>query len=94
MTGLAGKQLRVWRYQFTMGDIPVGFVAYRWYTLDIERIDLPNVRSLVRASVTERPGYREHIMIPLEVEPGRGERNQCRYSRTGFPIRRSSTGRR
>jgi glutathione S-transferase len=61
---LAGRQF-VCGDQFTMGDIPVGFVAYRWFTLDIERIELPNVEAWYKR-LCERPGYREHIMIPLE----------------------------
>lgn len=61
---LAGKQF-VCGDQFTMGDIPVGFVAYRWFALDIVRISLPNVEAWYER-LCERPGYREHIMIPLE----------------------------
>ncbi len=29
---------------FTFGDIPVGISAYRWYALDIEREDYPNLQ--------------------------------------------------
>ena len=61
---LAGKQF-VCGDQFTMGDIPVGFVAYRWFALDIERIEIPNVKSWYER-LCGRPGYQEHIMIPLE----------------------------
>jgi glutathione S-transferase len=61
---LAGKQF-VCGDQFTMGDIPVGFVAYRWFALDIERIELPNVKAWYER-LCGRPGYQEHIMIPLE----------------------------
>ena len=50
---------------FNMGDIPIGFVLYRWYMLDIERVERPNVRAYYER-LTERPGYQEHIMIPLE----------------------------
>lgn len=50
---------------FTMGDIPVGFVLYRWYALDVEHPERPNVRAWYER-LTERPGYREYIMIPLE----------------------------
>ncbi len=50
---------------FTMGDIPVGFVLYRWYALDVERPERPNVRAWYERLI-ERPGYREYIMIPLE----------------------------
>lgn len=50
---------------FTMGDIPLGFAVYRWYTLDIERVERPNVRAWYER-LCERPGYQEHIMIPLQ----------------------------
>jgi glutathione S-transferase len=49
----------------TMGDIPVGGVIYRWYEMDIERPERPNVRAWYER-LMERPGYAEHIMIPLE----------------------------
>jgi len=51
--------------RFTMGDIPLGFVVYRWFAMDIPRIDLPNLAAWY-ARMGERPGYREHMMIPLE----------------------------
>jgi len=50
--------------QFTMGDIPIGGVIYRWYAMDIERPDRPNIRKWYDR-LCERPGYAEHIMIPL-----------------------------
>lgn len=49
---------------FTVGDIPVGIAAYRWYHLDIEREDFRNLERWYRR-LTERPAYREHIMNPL-----------------------------
>ena len=49
---------------FTVGDIPVGIAAYRWYRLDIEREDFPNLERWY-GRLTERPAYREHIMKPL-----------------------------
>ena len=50
--------------RFTMGDIPAGIAIYRWFTLPIERPDFPNVERWYR-SLTERPGYRTHVMHPL-----------------------------
>jgi glutathione S-transferase len=50
---------------FTMGDIPIGIAVYRWYALDIERAERPNVRAWYDR-LTERPGYQEHVMIPLQ----------------------------
>jgi glutathione S-transferase len=49
---------------FTMGDIPVGTFAYRWFTLDIERPEQPHLRQWYER-LTERPGFREHVMLPL-----------------------------
>lgn len=50
---------------FTMGDIPVGITTYRWFAMPIEREDYPHLKRWYDA-LTERPGYREHIMKPLE----------------------------
>ena len=61
---LAGKQF-VCGDQLTMGGIPVGIIAYRWFAMDIERIGLPNVEAWYER-LCARPGYRKHIMIPLE----------------------------
>ena len=63
-TWLADKKF-VCGDQFTMGDIPIGFVAYRWFALDIARIDLPHVEAWYER-LAQRPGYQEHLMIPLE----------------------------
>ena len=51
--------------KLTIGDISVGIAAYRWYHLDIEREDYANLARWYDR-LTERPGYREHIMNPLE----------------------------
>ena len=48
----------------TMGDVPVGCIAYRWYAMDIERPELPNLEAWY-ARLRERPAFREHAMIPL-----------------------------
>ncbi len=50
---------------FTMGDIPLGIATYRWFTLPIERAEFANLARWY-AALSERPGYREHIMNPLE----------------------------
>ena len=49
---------------FTMGDIPVGCFAYRWYALPIERPELKNVRAWYERLGT-RPAYARHIMIKM-----------------------------
>ena len=50
---------------FTMGDIPVGAVAHRWLEIpEIERPPFHAVRKW-RARLAERPGFVEHVMLPL-----------------------------
>jgi glutathione S-transferase len=50
---------------FTMGDIPVGIYAYRWYAFDdIERKSLPNLERWYSA-LQERPAFREFVMVGL-----------------------------
>ncbi|HVY65631.1 MAG TPA: glutathione S-transferase family protein [Gammaproteobacteria bacterium] len=50
---------------FTMGDIPVGAVAYRWLEMDgIERPELAAVGAW-RDRLAERPAFRRHVMLPL-----------------------------
>jgi glutathione S-transferase len=51
--------------ELTMGDIPIGGVIYRWYAMDIDRPDRPNIARWYDR-LSERPGFAEHIMIPLE----------------------------
>ena len=48
----------------TVGDIPVGIMTYRWFALDIERPELPNLRAWYDR-LTQRPPYQEHIMNEL-----------------------------
>ena len=47
--------------EFTMGDIPLGCVAYRFYNVDVDRPSLPNVEDWY-ARLSERPAYRDHVM--------------------------------
>jgi len=60
---LAGK-LYVAGQHFTMGDIPVGCFAHRWFALPIERPDLKNVKAWYERLKT-RPAYAKHVMPPL-----------------------------
>ena len=50
--------------EFSLGDIPVGIGTYRWFALPIEREEFPNLKRWYEA-LTERAGYREHIMNPM-----------------------------
>jgi len=50
--------------RFSMGDIPVGTLTYRWYNLDIARPSLPHVEAWYHR-LKERSAYRAHVMLPV-----------------------------
>ena len=50
--------------EFSMADIPVGIMAYRWFNLDIERADLVNLARWYEG-LTQRPAFKNNIMIGL-----------------------------
>ena len=50
---------------FSMGDIPVGCFTHRWYALPIPHGEHAHLARWYR-SLGERPGYRAHVMLPLE----------------------------
>ena len=56
--------------KFTMGDIPCGAMLYRYFELDIERPNLPNV-SAWYARLQERSAFRNAVMISFEDLKGR-----------------------
>jgi len=49
---------------FSMADIPLGSLAYRYFNLEIERADLPNLAAWY-VRLCERPAFQEHAMIPF-----------------------------
>jgi glutathione S-transferase len=50
---------------FSMGDIPVGAVVYRWLQIPgIERTEFAAVRAW-QERLASRPGFRTHVMLPL-----------------------------
>lgn len=49
---------------FSMGDIPLGATAYRWFNMDIERPDLPHLETWYQR-LAVRPAYRKVIMLPI-----------------------------
>lgn len=49
---------------FTIGDIPLGVWAYRWYNLPISRPDFKNIKSWYDRLCRREP-YKSHIMIPV-----------------------------
>lgn len=50
--------------RLTIADIPVAASVHRFMVMDIARPDLPNLSAYYQR-MTERPGYREHVMLPL-----------------------------
>ncbi|MFP6747755.1 MAG: glutathione S-transferase family protein [Alphaproteobacteria bacterium] len=49
---------------FSIADMPVGAMTYRWYGLDVEHPDYPNLRAWYER-LSERPAFREHVMLPI-----------------------------
>jgi glutathione S-transferase len=52
---------------FTMGDIPVGCMAYRWLNLPFRRDDLPAMAHLQAwyDRLLQRPAYRKNVAQPM-----------------------------
>ncbi len=49
---------------FGVADVPMGVYAHTFFTLDIERPDVPHVRAWYDR-LRKRPAYAETVMIPL-----------------------------
>ena len=49
---------------FTLGDIPVGVLCYRYHALGVERPRLEHLEAWY-ARLTAREAFRVHVMIPL-----------------------------
>ena len=48
----------------TMGDLPLGAMAYRYFNLDIQRPELPHIESWYQR-LRQRSAYQHHVMIPF-----------------------------
>ena len=46
----------------TIGDIPLGLVVYRWFNLDMNRAELPDLAAWYDR-LSQREGYRKHVRI-------------------------------
>jgi glutathione S-transferase len=57
-------------HSLSLADIPAGTSLYRYFELDIERPNLPNVVAWYER-LRQRPAYREHVMIPFSDLRGR-----------------------
>lgn len=53
---------------FTMGDIPLGCIAYRYFNVEVERPSLPNVEAWYRR-LSSRPAYQDHVMRHFGTNP-------------------------
>ena len=51
--------------RLSLADIPAGTSLHRYFALDIERPDFPNVAAWYRR-LQERPPFREHVMLPFD----------------------------
>ncbi len=67
--GIADESLAKHRFlageNFTLADIQFGHVLFRYYDIELQRAEFPNVRAYYN-SLTERPAYCEHIMVSYD----------------------------
>lgn len=65
---IVDEQLQRGRYLagdlFTMGDIPLGVWAHRWFNLPIKRPKFNNLDGWYER-LCDRPPYQKHVMIPI-----------------------------
>ncbi|MEK9926424.1 MAG: glutathione S-transferase [Alphaproteobacteria bacterium] len=54
--------------EFTMGDIPIGCVVYRYFNVEVERPALPHVEAWYDR-LTTRPAYQDHVMRHFGTNP-------------------------
>ncbi len=53
---------------FTMGDIPLGCVTYRYFNVDVERPNLPHLEAWYQR-LCQRPAYQQHVMRFFGTNP-------------------------
>lgn len=51
---------------FTLADIVIGHILFRWFTIDVPRRPRPVVEVYYRR-LTDRPAFREHVMVAYDV---------------------------
>ncbi len=61
--GLEGRKF-VTGNEFSIGDVALGALFYRYYNLPVQRPSLPNVESWYDR-LCQRPAYQQHVMIPF-----------------------------
>ena len=50
---------------FSLADIQLGHILYRYYELEFERADLPNLRRYYE-QLCQHPAYQEHVMVSFD----------------------------
>lgn len=53
----------------SMADIPFGALAFRYFELEINHPDFPNIRSWFK-QLTQRPAFKAHVMFDFGRDPG------------------------
>jgi glutathione S-transferase len=56
---------------FTMGDVSLGSLVYRWLELDIDRPDLPALQAW-HQRLADRPAYQKTVMVSFAMEDPSG----------------------
>jgi len=51
--------------EFTLADIQFGHILYRYFELEIARVELPGIRRYYEM-LTQMPHYRKHVMINFD----------------------------
>ncbi|MDH3380051.1 MAG: glutathione binding-like protein, partial [Gammaproteobacteria bacterium] len=54
--------------ELTMADISIGPAIYRYFTLDIQRPELPNLTAWYER-LKRRPAFQQHAMVPFGRNP-------------------------
>ncbi len=54
--------------EFTMGDIPLGCIVYRYFNVNVDRPSLPHVEAWYER-LSQRPAYQNHVMRFFGTNP-------------------------
>jgi len=66
LEGQIGKGPWVLGRHFTLADILVGHILYRWFDMDIPRRSRPVIEHYYER-LTRRRAYRDHVMVPYDA---------------------------
>jgi len=70
---IAEQQLSEHRFlacdTLTLADIQFGHILYRYYSIPIERPDMPHLAAYY-LRLTQRPAYQQHVMVSFEALRG------------------------